>query len=259
MTTDKGGLVGSGVPPISVDRAVEVFVQGFSYTRSFTHPYLAERVGPLWVMRDAPRKRGAYRGEEWVARDVSPAEIDQIARQQTRGRFSICVICDLDGPQEPLRTQFKEHGYRLLRTEPFMVHPLVQIPQFEAPAQIERVLTEEVANRLARAARSRQILPEHFSPAAPLRQYVAMIDDELVGWVRSIAVGDATWCSNMYVAPPYRRRGIARAMLCRMLQDDQAGGARSAVLLASHAGAKLYPVVGYQEIGVLLLFAPKER
>jgi predicted acetyltransferase len=63
----------------------------------------------------------------------------------------------------------------------------------------------------------------------------------------------------MYVHPVFRRRGIARAMLCRMLQDDRAGGAQNAVLLASHAGAKLYPVVGYEQTGELLLFAPKER
>jgi predicted acetyltransferase len=63
----------------------------------------------------------------------------------------------------------------------------------------------------------------------------------------------------MYVQPAYRRRGIARAMLSRMLQDDQRGGANHAVLLASHTGAKLYPVVGYEQIGKLLLFTPKER
>jgi hypothetical protein len=36
--------------------AIEVFVRGHSVGRSRTHPYEASRVGPLWVMRDAPRK-----------------------------------------------------------------------------------------------------------------------------------------------------------------------------------------------------------
>jgi hypothetical protein len=43
-----------------------------------------------------------------------------------------------------------------------------------------------------------------------------------------------------------------------MLQDDAAYGARQAVLLASHTGAKLYPVVGYEQIGTLLLYAPEK-
>jgi predicted acetyltransferase len=84
-----------------------------------------------------------------------------------------------------------------------------------------------------------------------------MIRDEIVGWVRSIVVGNATWCSNMYVIERYRRRGIGRTLMCRMLRDDREHGAKSAVLLASHTGAKLYAAVGYEQIGTLLLFTPK--
>src|SRR6185503_9569903 len=100
------------------------------------------------------------------------------------------------------------------------------------------------------------ILPGHLADGSPMRQYVARIGVHIVGWVRSIVVGDATWCSNMYVSENYRRRGIARAMLARMLRDDRAGGAKLAVLLSSHTGALLYPVVGYEKIGTLLLFTP---
>lgn len=60
----------------------------------------------------------------------------------------------------------------------------------------------------------------------------------------------------MYVAPAYRRHGIARAMLCRLLRDDRAAGIALAVLLASHAGARLYASVGYTQIGTLLFFTP---
>ena len=126
-----------------------------------------------------------------------------------------------------------------------MIHRLRRIPRVTAPATIRRVRTEAMADRLAKAARSRQILPEHLAEDTPQRQYVAMAGDAIVGWVGSIAVGDATWCQNMYVAPAYRRRGIARAMLCRLLRDDRAAGTVLAVLLASHTGAKLYASVGY--------------
>ena len=48
-------------PTDDVDVAIAAFLRGFAFTHSFTHPYVAERVGPLWVMRDAPRNRpGAY-------------------------------------------------------------------------------------------------------------------------------------------------------------------------------------------------------
>ena len=48
-------------------------------------------------------------------------------------------------------------------------------------------------------------------------------------------------------------------MLCRMLRDDRSGGARAGVLLSSHAGAKLYPLVGYEQIATLYLFTPRKK
>jgi hypothetical protein len=42
-----------------------------------------------------------------------------------------------------------------------------------------------------------------------------------------------------------------------MLRDDRARGARRSVLLASHTGALLYPRVGYEQIGLMLVYAPR--
>ena len=63
----------------------------------------------------------------------------------------------------------------------------------------------------------------------------------------------------MYVEPKFRRRGIAREMMSKMLRDDRTNGSKLAVLTASHAGAKLYPVVGYKQIGTLMLYTPKKK
>lgn len=259
LTDPDGGVL--------VGRAIEAFVRGFCFTRSLTHPYVPERVGPVWVMRDGPRTRGDYRNEEWVAHRVAPAEVDRIARGQTRGRYALCAVHGVDEPDAPLRAAYQALGYRLGRTEPLMVHRLSRVPKFGPPdgVTIERVTTQAMADRLAKAARSRQVLLAQLGATgvdAPQRQYVALAapGGGLVGWVASIAAGEgARWCSNMYVKPAFRRRGIARAMLARMLRDDRAAGAGAAVLLASHTGAKLYPVVGYERIGTLLLYTPRKR
>ena len=124
-------------------------------------------------------------------------------------------------------TGFKALDYRLMTSEPFMIHRLRRIPRVAAPVTIRRVRTPELAARLAKAARSRQILPENLGDEAPQRQYVALIDGAIVGWVGSIAMEDATWCQNMFVQREFRRRGIARAMLCRLLRDDRTARARS--------------------------------
>ena len=238
--------------------AIEVFARGFCFTRSFTHPYLAERVGENWVVRDAPRKRGEYRREEWIAYGVAPEEIHATARKHTRGRFAVCAIHRVDESDQPLRAGFKALNYRLGATEPVMVHELKRIPRFDNPVEIVRVTTADLAERVNKAARFRQILPEHLLDDSPLRQYAALVDDKPVGWVRSIDVEQATWCADMYVVPEFRRRGIARAMMAQMLRDDRAHGSELAVLTASHAGAKLYPIVGYRQIATLMLYTPKK-
>ena len=269
------------VVPAEFARAIEVFARGFSFARSFTHPYLAEcrspngsgsNAGTLWVLRDAERRTGTYRKEEWVSHGLAPEHVHtEIERSPwrerartcrstgARGGYSVCAIHATHESDRPLRDRFKALGYRLGGTEPFMIHRLRRIPRVTAPAVIRRVRTEALADRLAKASRSRQILPDHLGEDTPQRQYVAMAGGELVGWVGSIAVGDATWCQNMYVAPAYRRRGIGSAMLCRLLRDDRAAGMVLAVLLASHTGAKLYASVGYVQIGTLLFFTPSRK
>ena len=168
-------------------------------------------------------------------------------------------MCGVDESDKLLRTDFKALNYRLGSTEAVMVHKLKRIPRFDEPVEIARVTAEDLADRLNETAKSRQVLPEHFSKDSPLRQYVALAGDKPVGWVRSIDVGHATWCSNMYVDAKFRRRGIARALMSKMLRDDRACGSKLAVLTASHVGAALYPVVGYELIGTLMLYTPKKQ
>jgi len=237
-----------------IEQALEVFARGFCFTRSFTHPYLAEQIDGIWMVRDAPRKSGNYRGEEYLVHGTAAEKVDRVARGHARGRFSVCAVCGEGEDAAALVARYKALGYRLQTTEPFMVHPLKRVPRFEGPAQIFRVKTQEQADSLAKANGSRQILPEHLNDNSALRQYVATVEGEMVGWVRSILAGDATWCSNMFVEPEFRRRGIGRGLLSLMLREDRARGAKRAVLLASHTGAKLYPVVGYERIGVLYVF-----
>jgi GNAT superfamily N-acetyltransferase len=242
-----------------LDTAIDAFTRTFAFTRSFTHPYNVERIGRVWVMRDGPRKREDYRNEEYVAYDAAPAEVDALARRHTRGRYAIVAIVPEGESDAEMRAAYKALGYRLNHTEPMMVHDLRRIPRFDAFVEIQRVRTPDLADRLNRAAGARQILPEHLTGDAPLRQYVALDAGRPVGWVRSIDTGTTTCCSNMYVLPSHRRRGIGRALLAKLLRDDRAAGASLAVLTATHTGAMLYPVVGYRQIGVLYVFTPVRR
>jgi GNAT superfamily N-acetyltransferase len=243
-----------------IEFAIEVFVRGHCAGRSRTFPYEASRVGPVWVMRDAARKNPRdYRKEEWIAHGVDAVEVDEIARRQTRGRFFVCAILPEGEANEPIRSAYRSLGYRLLATEGVFIQRLKRIPKLASPVPVERVRTAELAARLGKATRSRPISDDLLGDDAPFRQYVALDGGEIVGRVRSVDAAGATWCADMHVNPSHRRRGIGRALLCRMLRDDRDRGSICSVLTASHAGALLYPRVGYERIGTLFLFAPGKQ
>jgi GNAT superfamily N-acetyltransferase len=240
--------------------AIEVFVRGHSAGRSRTFPYEASRIRSLWVMRDAPRKNPRdYRKEEWIAFDVDAREVDAIARRHTRGRFFVCAMVGDGEPDDSTRCAYKGLGYRLLATEGFFVQRLTRVPKLQPPVSIERVRTPELAAELGKVTRTRPIADALLGNDAPFRQYVALDGGHIVGRVRSLDAVGATWCADMYVNPSHRRRGIGHALLCRMLRDDRSRGSQCSVLTASHVGARLYPRVGYERIGTLMMFAPMRR
>ena len=243
-----------------IEAAIEVFVHGYSAGRSRTFPYEASRVGPLWLMRDAERKNARdYRNEEWIVHDVAADEADAIVRRHARPGFAVSAVIANGEPDRLARTAYKALGYRLLRTEGFFVQPLRRIPDPPAAVSIERVRTTERAAQLAKIIRRQPIADDLLSDGAPVRQYVALDGDAIVGRVRSVDAAGATWCEAMFVEPSHRRRGIGQALLAKMLRDDRAHGSRCSVLMATHAGAMLYPRVGYEQIGTLLIFAPKKQ
>ena len=245
-------------PNAGITFAIEVFVRGHSATRSRTFPYEVSRIGPLWLMRDAPRRNPRdYRKEEWIAHDVAPRTVDAAARRHARGRFFVCAMIAEGEADEPTRTAYKALGYRLLATEGFFVHRLKRIPKPPSPVSIDRVRTRELAARLGQVTRTRPIPGDLLADDAPFRQYVARDGQHIVGRVRSVDAAGASWCADMYVDPAHRRRGIGLALLSRMLRDDRARGSRCSVLTASHTGALLYPRAGYERIGTLLMFAPR--
>jgi len=233
------------------------FGKGFSYTRSLTHPYECVFIGPLMVMRDAPGKKQDPRVEEIVVHGVSPQEADRMICEYCPAKFGLSPLEGMDFDHDALKEQYKAMNYRLRGREPMFVRDLASaIPS--SPEQIIRVMDMETADALNGVTRTRQILPSHLGvDDAPLRQYAAMHEGKPVGWVRSIDAGDhCRWVSNLYVQPEHRRKGLARALMNKMLADDKRLGATHSVLLASNAGSHLYPTLGYEQIGLLQLFTP---
>jgi hypothetical protein len=215
-------------PNREIEFAIEVFVCGHSAGKSRTFPYEVSRVGPLWLMRDAPRKSSRdYRKEDWIAHDVAPKEADAIARRHTRGRFFVCAMIADGEPDEPMRAAYKALGYRLLATEGFFVQRLKRIPGPRSSVSIERVRTPDLASRLGKITRTRPIPSDLLGDDAPFRQYVALDGEDIVGRVRSVDAVGATWCADMYVSPSQRVAASGRRC-CQECCWTTAPAARSA-------------------------------
>jgi GNAT superfamily N-acetyltransferase len=255
---------------MTLEDAAEAFVRGFSFTKAYAKPYVAEQIGRSWLMRDDP-VRAKGRLAEWVLIRTAPRDAAELLRTRVLPRCAVSYLRALDEDREQLRTGFRDLGYRMLHSEALMFHRLQSVASPSSKHEVLRVTEPGQAELLRRAARTRQILPEHLSPAeTTIRQYMALVDGEPAGWVRSIAAGPAMYCRIVVsagercsgricrVRAAFRRRGLARSLMARMLQDDRRAGGPASVLLASKAGATLYPSLGYEELGELLVFFPPQ-
>ncbi|HTQ11718.1 MAG TPA: GNAT family N-acetyltransferase [Fimbriimonadaceae bacterium] len=238
-----------------LDAATDVFCEGIAFVRNIFHPYEFVRIGDLRVMRDAEPKRDP-RGQEIVVCGLEPAEALRQIERYDPPRYAVCVAVGQGEDDRPVRSAYKEAGYRLATTEDYFVRDL-SVPLPDSTVEVRLVMNEVELDRLNKATRVRQILPEHLANKQ-VRAYWVEAGGSPIGWVRSIQVRPgATWVAGLYVQAEHRRRGYGRSLMARMLRDDREAGMEQSVLLASHTGAKLYPLLGYERIGGLLVFTKR--
>lgn len=242
-----------------INHAIEIYAKGFSFTRSMPYPYVPKKIGGLWVLRDAPRKNGRYRNEEWIAFELPASKVDGIIKKKTTGNYNLCVVLAAEMPDDVLRSEYKSLGYRLMTTQALMVHNLLDIPHLSAPVTVRRVDEGKLVASLAKEKGKKPLKEEYWGANSQLREYVAFNEGEPIGWGTSIAIDDAAWCAEMYVKPQFRCRGIGRVLLNQMLREDKTLGAKMSVLLATHGGEKLYSCLGYKTIGTLYQYSSVKR
>jgi len=238
-------------------RWLEAFVAGFSETRSLTHPYNAAEIYPsIWLLSDAPRRSGPYRKSEYIAFGHMPEVVMRAIRASGSSRINLCIMSADQAGARIEKERYKQLGFRYLGAEPLFVADLGAYTPPSPCFDIRRVTTRSDADRIRTAARGRQISAANLASSTPkVRLYSAFAGDTPLGWVRSVTThGDRAWVSNLFVRSESRGQGIGRSLITCMQQDDVRHGIRYSVLLASSAGARLYPHVGYVERGVLTMF-----
>ena len=237
-----------------LSEATAAFVAGWSAIKRLTGPFEVRRVGKAYLAFDpAGRRRG-----ELIGAALSPAALVAAVSGETHVAISAIYR---DGEDLAARNrEYRRLGWRLLATEGLFVHDLNDLPPADRRARRARS-ADDVA-RVAKAARRR---PASMGAAAAdeddayIRLYEARVGGKTAGWVQSVKAGRDAWGANLMVLAPQRRRGLGRALMAALLADDKRLGRRRSVLLASHTGALLYPLLGYRRIGTLMLLAPMKH
>lgn len=90
-----------------------------------------------------------------------------------------------------------------------------------------------------------------------LTHYAVIVDERPVARGRNLRLDEVhSYVSRVFTASAYRRRGLAHALMRRLLADDVARGAQWSALTASAMGTKLYAELGYQTLGSIHIFEP---
>lgn len=254
---------------LDLSSTLELVVRALALNRSIVAPAEAVRHGPLWVLRDASPRPGKARREELFAFSTAPDRVVAAARSYTPQSPSYALdllLTDADD-QDVAKAAYKSRGYRLVATESLMSCSLASpVPSAPAasPWQIRRVTTLEEMRMVSEQVygrASRRLRPQDLSSVSPaIRMYWAEADGQAVAAARSLtALPGAACLHDVETIPDYRRRGIATALLQQILADDARDGVRVSALLASRAGALLYPRLGYRERAILQMYVPAPR
>lgn len=210
--------------------------------------------GPLELLRfdDPARPGGPF--DEFFARACDPAEaLAALAAARPVAEHYLTALDDRPG----LLEGYRRGGYRLSHSEQLMARALSDPP---APPDAPVLLARDPDQAAWLNAHDPQglawIQPDNL--ADPRTAHYALIADG-----RPAARGRCQqldrahgYVSRVYTAEAYRRRGLGRALMRRILADEHARGARWSVLSASAQGVGLYAGLGYHSLGTLHVLVP---
>ena len=246
---------------MTIDSAIIVFARGFSFTRSRTKPAEVAHIESMTIMRDVRHERPDARNQELIFGNESPENAARILAEYAAPKHKLCWIVPPEVSDEDACRQVKALGYRLMAREGFFAFDHNQPLPIASVDHVRRVVSDEDHRDLAKAHGIKP-LPAHWltGERPKLRRFAVDFAEAPVGWVSSVDTGeDCTWVSALWVNPEHRGKGYGFSLMAKMLADDRSLGYRHSVLLASYAGARLYPHLGYRRIGTLYLASPLKK
>ncbi|MBI4259452.1 MAG: GNAT family N-acetyltransferase [Actinobacteria bacterium] len=82
------------------------------------------------------------------------------------------------------------------------------------------------------------------------RWFAVRVDGEMEAFGALLVQGDTGYVDNIVTMPPFRRRGLAAAVVVRIVDEARRGGARRTFLLADRPDPiRLYERLGFRRVG----------
>jgi GNAT superfamily N-acetyltransferase len=250
---------------VALPGIIDTAARALALIRSIVAPAEVVRHGPLWILRDVEAQHGRSRREEIFAFGAPPAEIARAVRDyQPRGLYALAPVIGPGEDEAEVKVVYKSLGYRLGFTEPLFVCDLAGRGPVPSPWRISRVTSLEEAKRVSLQVfgkPARKLRAEDLTAPKPqMRLYWVEVDGHAVAAARSLMPGrGVTWLHDVATLPDYRRRGIATALINHILAEDAILGSKRSVLLASLAGSKLYPRLGYRQVALMQIYTPLRK
>lgn len=230
----------------SVRAEVESFGSG--------HPdsSLIRREGLLAAVTPAAPRRSVFNSVVYEDPAVLAAELDALAETYEARGIGAWTVWVPDRDRETARL-LAERGHLLDAAPRAMAIGLADLgPLPAAPPGIEAG-PGEVALATALNDRAYGYDEGAFAAAVTgetaLRWHVAYEGETPVASVGTIAFGDDCCVTGVATHPDHQGRGIATWLMVRALAEAREGGARTASLRATRAGAPIYARLGFLDLG----------
>ena len=237
------------------DIAWTLSIQGFIDTAYARRVATRLAAGPLLAVRftDPARPRGPF--DEFFVRDCAPAEaLAALAAARPLPEHYVTVLED----RPDLVPAYARGGYQLSHREQLMACDLdrARLPPPDVEAMVAATAADADWLNAHDPQRLRWINDDHLADPQ-ISHYALIVDGLPAARGRNVRLDQTySFVSRIYTAEPYRRRGLARALMLRVLADDRARGARWSVLTASVMGESLYAALGYRALGTIAIFEP---
>lgn len=238
--------------------AFAIFQQSFTAVPSRQNISTLHYIDAIPVVHSDYMWEGARRvTDDFFIHDRPPNEVLTAVRAYQPTPVHYLLVID---DQPNLLAEYTAQGYQLAYTEYLMARSLANLPPLDIRYDVLEVRTETEMDTVNVEDSEIEPWVRVENLASPAIHHYCIKQDQLVGararsWQYS---PHSSYVTHVFTHPNYRRRGLARAIMIKLLWDGAARGETESVLVASESGDLLYRDLGYERLAKLLVFQPAD-